>query len=633
MVEEVGPPPKYPTGSVGAFRQTLSSFASKNQDSSLRLGHFPPEKVVDRSPEQKIYVDKLLSDCKKGKPLFAQPNFFNREITDMLTHEEYTQGTKDYLQSSRRPTFAEQDKDKKESDRFYLIQADNRLLPRKSDADLNREVTEGIVKFIQHNGGIDFDSKCVDSSVECTYFCTTREKLAKQQIGVLCLHKSKLAEKLIKFANERPDARVQLGKTNIRFRILKEKPVPHVKVSVRVIDEELLLDREGVSLALAMLLRLDECRNNEKRQPVEEDTTPPIRLLSSTYVGKSNVFEWTLSGEQIPSDLINNNILKVHQTIMYMRFPGGPFPCKVCNTFDHSTMGCEVYREKKKMERCQECSETGHSRAACPKRQPPECFACHQPGHFKIDCPNIECFKCGTRGHMIKHCTKKGPTATRKKATTKTKKKKAAAAAPPTSSKRKEGVNNMKNKEQEAAPDNVADQAQPTTTAATTTNSSKQGNTEGVAVAGARRGGGEVVEAVEEEEKSSVAPDDDDNRMEEKNKLVEDEGAGEVDIETIVTTQKDLHFPALPQLHRHSPPPAADGGGAADDDDSGRRSRAGRSGPAAAAGRRQSGGGGVKRSSATPDAMVGPRQTPIKERSQDQKKPKSGDSQAIVSLE
>ncbi len=391
------PPQNLRPGSVGAFRQRHKTYLAQRNDNFATL--CPPEEAARRTPEQKRYVEKLLTG--EGAPLHARTGL--SDTLKRLTREEFIQITKLHLENSRISTSIREDEDT-EVDRFFLIQSDNRPFPRRtSDTELSKAVSVGIANIITHSQGLglEFDSKCVESSIECTYFSTQKTQHTHQQIGVICHKGSGLAHKMCAFASERPDVRVLLGKTNIRFRIVREKPEPHVKVTVRVTDEDLLLDREGSSLSLAMLIRLED----------EEQ----ISLLRAGYVGKSNVFEWTLSGETLPPELVTNNIMKVHHNVMYMRFPAGPFPCRECHTFDHSTLGCQVYKDKKKMERCLECSETGHSRAACPKREPPKCFACHQPGHFKMGCPNIKCFKCDKPGHMSKHCSSgRGAAASRK---------------------------------------------------------------------------------------------------------------------------------------------------------------------------------------------------------------------------
>ena len=100
-------------------------------------------------------------------------------------------------------------------DRFFLIQSDNRPFPRRtSGSDLFKAVSAGIAgiaSIITHSEGLglDFDSKWVESSIECTYFSTLTAQHSHQQVGVICHKGSGLARKMCKFASERPDVRVR----------------------------------------------------------------------------------------------------------------------------------------------------------------------------------------------------------------------------------------------------------------------------------------------------------------------------------------------------------------------------------------------------------------------------------------
>ena len=68
------------------------------------------------------------------------------------------------------------------------------------------------------------------------------------------------------------DFTVQFGKTNIRFRIVGEKPEPHMKVTVRVIEENRLVDREGDLLPWQWPYALKRSGRTKKKQ-----TTMTIR--------------------------------------------------------------------------------------------------------------------------------------------------------------------------------------------------------------------------------------------------------------------------------------------------------------------------------------------------------------------
>ncbi|EDO28757.1 predicted protein, partial [Nematostella vectensis] len=81
--------------------------------------------------------------------------------------------------------------------------------------------------------------------------------------------------------------------------------------------------------------------------------------------------------------------------------------CRKCDSTDHIARDCRQLR-------CFNCSESGHTRAACymdqrcmlcgGSHEPPTCRKFDSTDHIARDCWQLRCFNCSESGHTRAAC-------------------------------------------------------------------------------------------------------------------------------------------------------------------------------------------------------------------------------------
>ena len=146
-------------------------------------------------------------------------------------------------------------------------------------------------------------------AVDAVFFCSAI-KTPVQQICIV--GSTQLVRCVRKKLAAGGEQHLLLGSKNIRMRLESEKQMPHRKITVKVADPNLAVDRSGAQLRLAMQLKLIEHGEDN------------IQLLRGQYVGKTSLFEFTLSGDSIPDSLRKNSYLVCCEHSMIMSFRANP---------------------------------------------------------------------------------------------------------------------------------------------------------------------------------------------------------------------------------------------------------------------------------------------------------------------
>ena len=375
--EEETPPPK----KKRATAADLLNMIGKGFDSAQQMKEsgLYRDSADSRTPEQNLAVEAIKESNKKGTRYFMS---YGPSETKLCTSTEVYEMLSDFVHHTTK-SISEQSP---ETHKFFLVKDDNRKLVT-SDAKLAKEVAAAMVQ-LQERHKLDFDSRCIPACLERVYFCSDI-KSDTQQLCVLCRPEGNLAEKFISASEEGEEAILRVGVHGIRFKIAREQMKPHIKVSMRVKNHD-LMSYDGFAITAAVRLRLAK-------------DEPDVEFLKSGFVRQTNIFEVMLSGSTIPSSFRDEPYLSCRGVTMSMAFSGEPL-CEECESREHTTKMCPVAKARRAERKCHACNEKGHLQAGCPNREPLECYSCGQTGHFKVVCPNSDCYTCGKKGHMSRHC-------------------------------------------------------------------------------------------------------------------------------------------------------------------------------------------------------------------------------------